>query len=232
MAESETDLCKALKALEISDNPDSFLSWFWTGTNGNNLIKQLNQYAHGHGITDRIRREKNSPIVYGIVVNDFPFSKVGEWKLVKVGFTHGSIKQDSNNRMEQLRRQLELEIKQSDDKASASILFRFPIGCVDTTPFYEKEAQIREKVGTKVKKEKAKECNLPAPTEWVLTTQKHIGVINKLKKEAYNRQDPDVIDIFTGIKAPSITQLPEEYKDWVLEEKSKRGKNKPNECHE
>ena len=178
MAESGTGLSNALKALNIKDR-NCFLEWFWTESNGNELIKELNQYAQKKNLTDRIRREELSPTVFGIVVNYFPFSEVSEWKLVKVGFTHGSIKRGSNNRMEQLLKQLESEIKQSDKKASASVLFRFPIGCVDTTPFYEKEAQIREKVGTKVKKEKAKEFKLPTPTEWVLTTQEHINHIKR-----------------------------------------------------
>lgn len=211
---SETDLYDALKTLD-NKNPDTFLRWFWTGTNGNALIKRLNQYAQVHKFTDRIRREKDRPTVYVIVVKRFPASKVGGWRLVKVGFTHRSIKQGSNNRMEKLQEEIESVIKQSDSNASASILFRFPIGCVDITPFYEKEALIREKVGIKVKKEKAREHKLPAPTEWVLTTQKHLDVIKNLKEEAYKRHEPDVIDIFTGINAPSIAQLPKEYKDWV-----------------
>lgn len=214
MAEGGTGLSDALKALNFKDL-DCFQEWFWTKSNGNELIKQLNQYAQKKNLTDRIRRENLSPTVYGIVVNDFPFSEVSEWKLVKVGFTHGPIKRGSNNRMEQLLKQLESEIEQSDKEASASVLFKFPIGCVDTTPFYEKEAQIREKVGTKVKKEKAKEFNLPAPTEWVLTTQQHITRIKRLNDQAKSHNREDNIDIFKGINAPPIIQLPKQYQDWV-----------------
>lgn len=215
MAESGTGLSDALKALNIKDL-DCFQKWFWAKSNGNELIKQLNQYAKDKNLNDRIRREIHSPHVYGIVVNEFPFAHVKEWKLVKVGFTHGSIKQGSNNRMEQFLRKLQPAIKQSDNKGSAHIFFRLPIGCVDVTPFYDKEAQIREKVGTKVKKEKAKEFNLPAPTEWVLTTQEHITRIVMLKDEANKSHNPeDVIDIFKGINAPTITKLPREYQDWV-----------------
>ena len=213
MAESETGLSDILKDLNIKDT--DFLEWFWTGSNGNDLIKKLNKYAQDQKFTDRIRREKYSPTVYGIVVNDFPFPNDHHYKLVKVGFTHRSIRQGSNNRMEQLQEQLESVIKKSNKEAFSSILFRLPIGCVDITPFYDREAQIRERVGIKVKKEKAQECNLPVPTEWVLTTQKHIDKIRERKDKACRSQNPDVIDIFKEIKAPTITQLPKEYQGWV-----------------
>lgn len=207
MAARKTGLSDALKALKLDDD---FSKSFWDGTNGNDLIKQLNKYAHDKGLPDRIRREKHSPVVYAIVVNNFP-SELKDWKLVKVGFTHQSIKKGDNNRMEQLKRQLESEIKESDQKASAAILFALPIGCVDTTSFYDTEARIREKVGKLVKKEKAKELNLPTPTEWVLTTQQHIDDIIKLKTEAYKDNSKDAIDIFKDIKAPT-NAIPEEYR--------------------
>ena len=150
MADSETGLSDTSKDLHSKDL-DSFLNWFWTGNNGNDLIKQLNQYAQVKKFTDRIRREKDSPTVYGIVVNNFPFPNVHDWKLVKVGFTHRSIRQGSNNRMEQLLVQLESKIKKSNNEASASILFRLLIGCVDLTPFYDKKARYKLDIFEEIK---------------------------------------------------------------------------------
>lgn len=200
----------------INVNPELF----WTSSKGNDLIKVLNKYAQDNNLPDRIRREKHGPVVYGIVVNNFPSTEDSEgpdrWKLVKVGFTHQSIKKGDNNRMEQVTKEIESDIKELNNKASASILFVFPIGCVDTTSYYETEKRIRGKVGIPVKKAKAKELKLPVPTEWALTTQKHIDYIKRQKDEAYKSESSkDVIDIFKDIKAPTITQLPELYKDWV-----------------
>jgi len=214
----------------INVNPELF----WTSSEGNDLIKKLNKYAQDNNLPDRIRREKHGPVVYAIVVNNFLSTADSDrWKLVKVGFTHQSIKKGDNNRMEQVRKEIESEIKELKNEASASILFAFPIGCVDTTSYYETEKRIRGKVGIPVKKARAKELKLPVPTEWVLTTQEHIDHIMKQKGDAYKSESSkDVIDIFKEIKAPTITRLPEWCKDWVQEEKSETKKNELNECHD
>ena len=109
MAGSLSDL---MAKLNITMEPDVFLKWFWEGTNGNELIRELNSYAQKNELDDRIRREKYCPNVYAIVLNNFSIGRDEEWKLVKVGFTHKSIKRNSNNRMEQLQKIIDSEAKQ------------------------------------------------------------------------------------------------------------------------
>ena len=219
-----------LKATLVrADDPNAFPQWFWSGTNGNDLIRELNKYAlkEKKG-EDRIRREKDYPCVYGIVVNNFLNKEDGKWKLVKVGFTHKSIAKDSNNRMEQLTKQIGSELE-----STAIILFALRIGSVDTTPFRDTENRIRNKVGKPIKKEKAKEYKLPVPTEWVLTTDEHIdkitteiGEIKQSMTVKYKKDNidvtpdlidaaPDLIDAFKKIKSPTLPSLPKEFKDWV-----------------
>ena len=207
-------LLSDLRATLESNKPNAFPEWFWSGTNGNNLIRELNKYAlQEKKGEDRIRREKDYPCVYGIAVDDFLTEGDKTWKLVKVGFTHKSIAKDSNNRMEQLTKQIKSELK-----LTAVILFALRIGSVDTTPFHETETRIRKKVGKPIKEEKAKEYKLPVPTEWVLTTNQHI---KKIKKEIDKIKEmgidaaQDLIDAFKNIDSPTLPPLPEEFKDWV-----------------
>lgn len=180
---------------------DDFLRWFWNQSNGNDLIKRLNEYARQNNWSDRIRREKYSPHIYGIVLNDSRIPKKSvapHWKLVKVGFTQKSIQRGSNNRMEQLERKLRWK------GFHPSTLFVLPIGSLDTNLFRDTEGRIREKVGRPLKKKKAIEFELPAPKEWVVTTQKHIDEI-KEKVDAKKREcSEDVIDVFKDIYAPIL----------------------------
>ena len=108
---------------------------------------------------------------------------------------------------------------------TASVLFALRIGSVDTSSYHKTEARIRGKVGTPIKKEKAKECNLPVPTEWVLTTQSHI---NKMKEKLKARKvkgvtSGEAIEIFKDITPPTIP--PDTLPGWV-KEKSKRKEQK------
>lgn len=185
-----------------------FLRWFWNQSNGNDLIKQLNEYARRNNLSDRIRREKYSPHIYGIVLNGFQIPSVApHWKLVKVGLTQQSIERGSNNRMEQLERQLRSK------GFNPSTLFVLPIGSLDTNLFRHTEERIRKKVGRPLKKKKAIEFELPAPKEWAVTTQTHIDEI-KRKVEAKKREcSEDVIDAFKDIHAP--IRLPRECQNWV-----------------
>lgn len=208
-----------------------FQKWFWDGTNGNELIKELNKYAETKNIDDRIRREKERPAVYAVVVNNF-LEK--ELRLVKVGFTHKSIKKTkddpkktekvSKNRMEQLVEQIDIVVTKSNPKAKASTLFALPIGCIDTTSFSRTEERIRKKVGIPVKKEKARKESLPVPTEWVLTTQQRIKEIkDKIKSVCQESQEDakDVIDVFKDFnKASQNVEIPDNYKDWLEEDES------------
>lgn len=245
----------------LSDVTDDFPKLFWNGTKGNDLIKKLNDYAEREHLSDRIRREKHCPNIYAIVLNNFPLPGDGQWKLVKVGFTHQSVKRGRKNRMELLKRKIEKELNELESEESeseeseseeseseefeeseeselheysnygataskskitvnASVLFTLRIGSVDTSSYHKTEARIREKVGTPIKKGKAKECNLPVPTEWVLTTQRHI---DKMKGELKARKvkgltSGEAIEIFKHITPPTIPRdtLP----GWV-KEKSK-----------
>lgn len=220
MARGLSDL---MAELNITMKPDAFLEWFWEGTNGNELIRELNSYAQKKGLDDRIRREKDCPNVYAIVLNNFSMARDKEWKLVKVGFTHKSIKRNSNNRMEQLQKIIESKLNKDSNRAAtaskpevkASVLFAVRIGSVDTTPFHETEARIRGKVGTPIKTAKAKERNLHAPTEWVLTTQSQIDeILEKLDaKKAESGSAEDLIDVFVDIEPPQVP--PNKFSDWV-----------------
>ena len=114
-------------------------------------------------------------------------------------------------------------------------LFALRIGSVDTTPFHETEDRIRQKVGTPIKTAKAKELNLPVPTEWVLTTQKHIVKIKAAIKEMKHEEpkegkvditaEPDLIDVFLSeYSLPPPPLPPTEFQDWI---KKEAGKNEP-----
>ena len=131
-------------------------------------------------------------------------------------------------------------------------LFALRIGSVDTTPFHETEDRIRKKVGTPIKTAKAKELNLPVPTEWVLTTQEHIekikaaiekvkAAIEKIKKCTEEEDEklkkgkvditavPDLIDVFLS-KRSLLTppHPPTEFQDWIQKEAGKKEPKKEN----
>lgn len=188
------------------DYSNALIRWFWERSNGNDFIKQLNAYARRKNWPDRIRRERYSPHVYGIVLNAFP-NVASKWKLVKVGLTQRSIQKGSNNRMEQLERQLKLR------GFNPSTLFVLPIGSVDTSLSIDVEGRIRKKVGKVLKKRKAIDFKLPITTEWVVTTQKHIDEILKKMEDKKRECSEDVIDAFKDIHAP--IRLPRECRNWV-----------------
>ncbi|XP_046854818.1 uncharacterized protein LOC124447863 [Xenia sp. Carnegie-2017] len=211
MAESES------KYSELLTN--DFAKWFWDGTNGNELVQHLNYYARQSGLSDLIRREKNPPVVYAIVVNNYHFPKDVDLKLVNVGFTQQSTKQNTRNRMEQLIEEIESEIKKKEKKARASTLFAFKVASVDTTSLHQTGDRIRKKFGYPVKKEKAESLKLPVPTKWVLTTQERIDRIVGLKKKFYASESfNDVIDIFKDPLLKRRFEVHEQYKGWVQDE--------------
>lgn len=237
-------LSNIMANLNLPQNPAHFPGWFWRRSNGNNLIRVLNFYAHEKKIgDDRIRREKEFPCVYALALNNFSIAGGSNWKLVKVGFTHKSTKKDSNNRMEQLTREIESNLKReataSKPPVTVAKLFALRIGSVDTTPFHETENRIRRKVGTPITKEKAKELKLPVPTEWVLTTQGHIekikAAIEKMKKFTTEEDEklkkgevditavPDLIDVFLSKWSPPTPPLPPtKFQDWIQKEAGKK----------
>ena len=63
-------------ASEWPKDEKTFLRWFWQGTNGNNLVKKLNNVPR---LRDYIRRETYPPHIYGVVLNHgtFPFKEEG-----------------------------------------------------------------------------------------------------------------------------------------------------------
>ena len=58
---------------------EGFKNWFWSGQNGNTLIKHLNS---DKGRPEIVRREMNSPYAYGIVLNVNFFGD--QFKLLKL----------------------------------------------------------------------------------------------------------------------------------------------------
>lgn len=247
---------KMMADLKLPDESADFPKWFWTESNGNNLIRVLNFYALEKKTgDDRIRREKEYPCVYALALNNFlkaedrQTDRSRDWKLVKVGFTHKSTKKDSNNRMEQLTREIESNLNQeataSKPPVMVATLFALRIGSVDTTPFHETEKRIRQKVGTPITKEKAKELKLPVPTEWVLTTQEHIDKIKaaiEKMKEFTKKEDkklkkgkvditavPDLIDVFLSKQSlPTPPIPPTKFEDWIPQEAGKEEPKKEN----
>ena len=183
---------------------EEFVEWFWSGTNGNELIKELN-CSESHG-DDYIRREKERPTIYGILLNDglFP-GKEGkvQWKLFNVGFTHVNTATGTRNRMEQVKVEIErkYESKRGEGrKAEASVLFVLPIGAMDVTTFSDTEKGLRNAVGRPILKNVAKKLGLPCSTEWVLTTQQFIDEIKVRKKSLKAEDSTDLIDLFKNLK--------------------------------
>jgi len=181
---------------------EEFVTWFWTGTNGNELIKELNR-SKSHA-DDYIRREKERPTIYCIVLNDGSFpGKEGkvQWKLCKVGFTHVSTAKGSQNRMEQVQAEIERKYESNGDrKAEAAVLFVMPIGAVDVSTFSDTEKRIRNAVGWPIHKGLAKKLGLPCSTEWVLTTQQFIDQIKVRKEKLKAKGNTDLIDLFKEFK--------------------------------
>lgn len=197
------------------ETKDEFLGWFWYRQNGNNLIKELNQASP---TTDRIRREKYAPYIYGIVLNDgyFPFQERGQqWKLCKIGFTNKDTTTGRGNRMETLVRNIQSKYERKNGRQpTASILFVLAIGAVDTTDYNETEERIRKRVGTPIRKQVAKDCGLECSTEWVLTTQNHIEHIQHMIRNF--RGNGDKIDIFKHLSEGDVPKPSKSYgQQWL-----------------
>lgn len=190
---------------EWPETREEFVKWFWSGANGNELIKELNHVSGKARGGDYIRREKERPMIYGIVLNDDPFpSKVGDvqWKLCKVGFTHVNTATGSKNRMEQVQAQIKskYELKTKGRKAETGTVFVLAIGAVDVTTFSDTEKRIRNAVGWPIRKDVVKNLQLPCSTEWVLTTQEFIKEIKKQIKSQTDADTADLIDLFKKLK--------------------------------
>lgn len=199
---------------------EEFVKWFWSKTNGNELIKELNCVEARTRGNDYIRREKERPMIYGIVLNDdsFPGTKKGDvkWKLCKVGFTHVNTATGSKNRMEQVQAQIEskYELKTKGRKAKTATVFVLAIGAVDVTTFSGTEKRIRNAVGWPIRKDVVKTLQLPCSTEWVLTTQEFINEIKKQIKSQTDADTADLIDLFKKLKFKDF-QSHKEPPPWV-----------------
>ena len=118
---------------------EGFKNWFWSGQNGNTLIKHLNS---DKGRPEIVRREINSPYAYGIVLN-VNFFGDHQFKFVKIGFTQRGTSSDCKNRMTQVRREIERYRQHLQGKTS--VLFVIMKNPVDTSTHSEFETNFRKR---------------------------------------------------------------------------------------
>ena len=183
---------------------EGFKNWFWSGQNGNTLIKHLNS---DKGRQEIVRREKNSPYAYGIVLNvNFFGDQFNALKFVKIGFTQQDTSSDCQSRMKQVRSKIEGRDQRLQGKAA--VLFVIMKNPVDTSTHSEFETNFRKKWGMPVSNAFVEHYKLPFPSEWVLTTQ---GFIDHMLKVIEAAKDGGRIDasIFKGIVFDE-KKLPEE----------------------
>ena len=141
-----------------------------------------------------MRREKNSPYAYGIVLNVNFFGD--QFKFVKIGFTQQGTSSDCENRMTQVRR--EIESYRQHLQGKTSVLFVIMKNPVDTSTHSEFETNFRKRWGMPVSNEFAKHYELPIHTEWVLTTQGFIAHMLQVIEAAKQGGRIDA-SIFKGI---------------------------------
>lgn len=185
-----------------------FIEWFWSGQNGNTLIKHLNSNKSREEI---VRREKYSPYAYGILlkVNQAERFKqdVGDieedLKFVKIGFTQQVTSSDTKNRMTEVQKQIEAKYP-----GRTAVLFVIMKNPVDTLRHSEFETNFRTRWGMPVSDECAKNHNLPYHTEWVLTTQPHIDQMKTFIEKAKNEGSRMDASIFKS-KRFDEKQIPE-----------------------
>lgn len=159
---------------------EGFKNWFWSGQNGNTLIKHLNS---DKGRPEIVRREMNSPYAYGIVFNDNVLGdQFSALKLVKIGFTQQGTSSDCQNRMTQVCREIESQGPHLQGKTA--VLFVIMKNPVDTSTHSEFERNFRKRWGMPVSNEFALSHKLPFHTEWVLTTQNSIAYMLKVIQAA------------------------------------------------
>lgn len=170
---------------------EGFKNWFWSGQNGNTLIKHLNS---DKGRPEIVRREINSPYAYGIVLNVNFFGD--QFKFVKIGFTQQGTSSDCKNRMTQVRREIERYRQHLQGKTS--VLFVIMKNPVDTSTHSEFETNFRKRWGMPVSNEFAQHYELPIHTEWVLTTQGFIAHMLQVIEAAKQGGRIDA-SIFKGI---------------------------------
>ena len=170
---------------------EGFKNWFWSGQNGNTLIKHLNS---DKGRPEIVRREINSPYAYGIVLNADFFGD--QFKFVKIGFTQQGTSSDCQNRMTQVCREIERQGPPLQGKTA--VLFVIMKNPVDTSTHSEFETNFRKRWGMPVSNEFAQHYELPIHTEWVLTTQGFIAHMLQVIEAAKQGGRIDA-SIFKGI---------------------------------
>ena len=182
---------------------EGFKNWFWSGQNGNTLIKHLNS---DKGRPEIVRREKNSPYAYGIVLNvNVLGDQFNALKLVKIGFTQQGTGSDCENRMTQVCREIERHGPHLQRKTA--VLFVIMKNPVDTSTHSEFETNFRKRWGMPVSNDLTQRYNLPFHTEWVLTTQGFIAHMLKVIQGASQGGRIDA-SIFKGITFDSERNLP------------------------
>ena len=182
---------------------ERFKNWFWSGQNGNTLIEHLNS---DKGRQEIVRREKNSPYAYGIVLNvNFFGDQFNALKLVKIGFTQQGTSSDCQNRMTQVCREIDRLCPHLQGKTA--VLFVIMKNPVDTSTHSEFETNFRKRWGMPVSNEFALSYNLPFHTEWVLTTQSSIAYMLRVIQAASQGGRIDA-SIFKGITFDSERCLP------------------------
>ena len=181
-----------------------FVKWFWSGDNGNTLIKHLNSDKERPEI---VRREKNSPYAYGIVLNvNLLGDQFKDIKFVKIGFTQQGTSSYCINRMTQVRN--EIGRLRKDLQGKIGLLCVIMKNPVDTSTHSQFETNFRERWGMPVSNEFAQSKTLPFHTEWVLTTQSFIDRMRDVIKEAKKEGRMDA-SIFKGITFNEM-ELPQE----------------------
>ena len=182
---AEANLYNFHDILSQEQEKSDFCKWFWSGTNGNELIDALNaNNSQSGGYKIRRQHKKCWPYIYCIVLNDNTkrgLSGSGnavQWKYCKIGITEQDTTTGAHNRMETVKQ--EIIKRKADYRITASVIFVLPVCATDSRKNNDIELDVREHIGWKVNKGLAKETDLPVPTEWVITTQAYIF---KLKKE-------------------------------------------------
>ena len=154
---------------------EQFLQWFWFRRNGNKLIQFLNKHTQ-EGRDDKLRRERYSPSVYGLVLNDVVYSGTSskrnafnkKFRLMKIGYS-----ELTDNRTKKIKKKFDNLGEQ------ISTIFVLKKNAVDTSWGHHFEKRIRNNFGIPIRTEYDTYLRLEEPTEWVLT---RTGCIKKFKK--------------------------------------------------
>ena len=201
---AEANLYNFNDILSQEQAKSDFCKWFWSGTNGNELIDALNaNNSQSGGYKIRRQHKKCWPYIYCIVLNDntqpVPFGRGNavQWKYCKVGITEQDTTTGAHNRMETVKQ--EIIKKKADYQITASVIFVLPVCATDSRKNNDIELDVREHIGWKVNKDFAKENNLAVPTEWVRTRQWYINLLSKSIKDAAAAAKKDGREIDTSV---------------------------------